>query len=174
MLEKIKALFIKYKEIISYLFFGVVSTVVNWIVYAIAVRAFSIDLSAVKNTGTGNVFMSLLSGDSGREIRLLFFANLIAWFAAVVVAYITNKLWVFESKSWKPTLVLKELWEFVAARIATGAMEWFGIPALVMAGMNQRFLGVEGFWAKAVVSVAVIVLNYVFSKFIIFKKKKSD
>jgi putative flippase GtrA len=105
---------------------------------------------------------------------LLFIANLIAWFAAVIVAFITNKLWVFESKTWKPRTVIRELWEFVAARIATGALEWFGIPALVMAGMSQSFLGVEGFWAKAIVSVAVIVLNYVFSKFIIFKKSRKS
>lgn len=171
-MDKIKELFTKYKEIISYLFFGVVTTVVNWIVYAIMVRLLAVDLTQVK--GSDNVFYSMLHGDSGKNLTLLLIANIVAWAAGVIVAFVTNKLWVFESKSWRIGTVLKELGGFTVARLATGFMEWFGIPALVMAGLNQSFLGIQGFWAKAIVSVAVIVLNYVFSKFIIFRKKKKE
>ena len=162
---------IKYKQIISYLFFGVVTTLVNWLVYAVMVRALSVDLSEVE--GTDSVIFSILSGSSGKSLTLLFIANLTAWIVSVAVAFVTNKLWVFNSKTWQFKIVIKELWEFIAARLATGLLEWFGIPALVMAGMKQSFWGIEGFWAKAAVSVIVVILNYVFSKLIVFKKKKA-
>lgn len=168
-MNQLKSLFMKYKEIISYLFFGVVTTLVNWVVYALMVRVLQVDLSAVESTD--NVVFSLFSGSSGKSLTLLVIANLIAWIASVLVAFVTNKLWVFASKIWRPGVVLRELWSFVASRLLTGLLEWFGIPALVMLGMKQSFLGIEGFWAKALVSVLVVVLNYIFSKFIIFKNK---
>ncbi len=171
-MQKIKELLIKYKEIISYLFFGVVTTLVNWAVYAVMVRLLSVDLSTVKESE--NVIYSMFHGDAGRNITLLFVANIVAWIVSVIVAFVTNKLWVFDSKTWKARVVLKELWSFVASRLATGFLEWFGIPALVMAGLTYSFLGIEGFWAKAIVSVAVVILNYVFSKFLVFRKKNRD
>lgn len=169
MTDKIKALWNTYQEIIRYLLFGVVTTAVNWLVYTGMCWVLGADAGQIK--ATDNVFNSLLHGASGKNLMLLFVANITAWFAGVIVAFITNKLWVFESKSWRAALVLKELGGFVAARIATGMLEWFVFPALVMAGLNQALFGVQGFWAKALVSVAVIVLNYVFSKFIVFRKK---
>lgn len=172
MIDKIKDLLIKYREIILYLFFGFVTTVSNFVAYAIAVRLFRLDLSKVKVEG--NVINSIFHGASGRNIMLLFLATLIAWTVSVIVAFITNKLWVFNSKSWKPSLVLKEAGSFIAARILTGALEWFGTPALVLAGLNQSFLHIEGFPAKVIVSVIVVIVNYVLSKFIIFKKKQDE
>ncbi len=166
----IKSLFSKYKEIISYLFFGVVTTLVNWAVYALMVRLLQVDLSAVESAD--NVVFSLFSGNSGKSLTLLFIANLTAWVASVLVAFVTNKLWVFDSKTWRLRIVVRELWEFVGSRLVTGLFEWFGIPALVMLGMKQSFLGIEGFWAKALVSVLVVVLNYVFSKFVVFKNRQ--
>ena len=91
--------------------------------------------------------------------------------AAVIFAFVTNKIWVFESKSWKPSVALKEFWLFVAARLITGVLEWFGVPLLVAIGLNQPLFGIDGFVAKILVSVIVIILNYVFSKLIIFKNK---
>jgi len=170
--DKIRELLNKYREIILYIIFGVITTISNWITYAVMVRIFKIDLSSVKVEG--NIVYAVFHGSSGKNITLLFIANLIAWAVGVAVAFITNKLWVFESKSWKGKTVLKELGTFISARLATGALEWFGIPALVLAGMNQSFLGIEGFPAKVIVSVIVVITNYVFSKFIVFKKKKQD
>ena len=171
-MNRIKELFIKYKEIISYLFFGVVTTAVNWITYTLMCLALGADSSQIK--ATDNVFNSMLHGASGRNLTMLFIANIIAWIAGVIVAFVTNKLWVFESKSWKPSVSIKELGGFVAARFATGLLEWFVFPAIVMAGLNQSVFGIQGFWAKAIVSVAVVVLNYVFSKFLVFRKKKKE
>lgn len=167
-MEKIKALFIKYKEIIMYVIFGVLTTLVNWVVYTVLIKLFD---SAV---GNETVLFTLFGRDITMEIFYIFIANFIAWVAGVTFAFVTNKIWVFESKSWKPSVALKEFWLFVLARLITGVLEWFGVPALVAAGMDQPLFGIDGFLAKIVVSVVVIILNYVFSKLIIFKNKDKD
>lgn len=143
-MKKIKNLFTKYKEIIMYLFFGVGTTAVNWMIYTIIVLL-------------------------GQETNLTL-ANMIAWVGAVAFAYITNKLWVFESKSWNPKIVWKELGMFLGARIFSGIFEIGLFPVLVWLGMNQSIFGVEGMLAKVVISVLVIILNYIFSKLLVFKK----
>lgn len=146
-MKKIQELFIKYKEIIMYLIFGVGTTAVNWIIYTVIVV-------------------------SGGEVNLTV-ANIIAWVGAVAFAYITNKLWVFESKSWNPKIVWKELGMFLSARIFSGIFEIGLFPVLVWMGMNQSIFGVEGMLAKIVIGVLVIVLNYIFSKLLIFRKKEA-
>lgn len=146
-MKKIQELFVKYKEIIMYLIFGVGTTVVNWGIYTVIVML-------------------------GKEVNLTI-ANIIAWVGAVAFAYITNKLWVFESKSWSLEIVWKELGMFLGARIFSGIFEIGLFPVLVWLGMNQAIFGVEGMLAKVVISVLVIVLNYIFSKLIVFKKKEA-
>lgn len=146
-MKKIQELFVKYKEIIMYLIFGVGTTVVNWGIYTVIVML-------------------------GKEVNLTI-ANIIAWVGAVAFAYITNKLWVFESKSWSLEVVWKELGMFLGARIFSGIFEIGLFPVLVWLGMNQAIFGVEGMLAKVVISVLVIVLNYIFSKLIVFKKKEA-
>lgn len=98
-------------------------------------------------------------------------SNAIAWFTAVVFAYITNKLFVFESKSWNVAEVWKEVVKFFGARITTGVIEIGGLPLLYYIGVKQSLFGVEGFAAKILVSVIVVILNYVFSKIFVFNKK---
>ncbi len=128
-----------------YLIFGVSTTLVNWIVYTLLV-----------SLANANITLS----------------NAIAWFAAVIFAYITNKRFVFESKSWSASVLVKEITSFFGARIASGVFEIF-LPALLMKiGLDQSLFGIEGFVAKAVVSVLIIVLNYIFSKLFVFKNKK--
>ena len=141
----IKKLFLKYREIIMYLIFGVSTTLVNWIVYTLLVSIANTDVTP---------------------------ANAIAWFAAVIFAYITNKLYVFESKSWKVTVLAHEIISFFGARIASGVFEIFLPELLMKIGLDQAIFGIEGFAAKLVVSVLVIVLNYIFSKLFVFKNKK--
>jgi putative flippase GtrA len=128
-----------------YLIFGVSTTLVNWIVYTLLVSVANADVTI---------------------------SNAMAWVAAVIFAYITNKLYVFESKSWKISVIVREAISFFGARVASGVFEIF-LPALLMKlGLDQAFFGIEGFAAKLVVSVLVIVLNYIFSKLFVFKKKK--
>ena len=144
-MQRIKELFIKYKEVIMYLIFGVATTLVNWIVYSLLMKTSVINMTV---------------------------SNAIAWFAAVVFAYITNKIFVFESKSWNPAEVWKEVVKFFGARIATGVIEIVGLPLLYYIGVKQSIFGVEGFLAKILVSVIVVILNYVFSKIFVFSTKK--
>lgn len=146
-MKKIQELFVKYKEIIMYLIFGVGTTVVNWGIYTVIVML-------------------------GKEVNLTI-ANIIAWVGAVAFAYITNKLWVFESKSWSLEIVWKELGMFLGARIFSGIFEIGLFPVLVWLGMNQAIFSVEGMLAKVVISVLVIVLNYIFSKLLVFRNKEA-
>ena len=90
-MKMIKKLFIKYKELITYVFFGGLTTVVNLIVFKL---------------------FGMLLGDERYLI-----SNAIAWVVAVIFAFITNKLWVFESKSLSGKVLLKEIPSFFAARV---------------------------------------------------------
>lgn len=153
MINKIKQLIIRYKELIIYVLFGGLTTVVNLLVFA--------------------VFNRLL----GDERYLI--TNAIAWFAAVSFSYITSKLWVFESKSWEMKVFLKEVTTFFAARVLTLFIEEAGLYILVdLAGFSRYSVDLFGFSiggaliAKAAVAVIVVVVNYIFSKLVIFKKKK--
>ncbi len=149
----VKRMFFKYKEIIMYLIFGVLTTVVSWGSYAIFERVFK---NAIVDV---NVLVAV--------------ANVLSWVTAVIFAYITNKLFVFESKSFKPTTVFKEMGLFVGSRLVSGAVEWVGVPFLVWIGLNQTIFGIEGMVAKVLVSVIVVILNYILSKLIVFRKEKA-
>lgn len=129
------------KELINYGVFGVATTVVNWLVYSFFVKNFSVDLNV---------------------------ANMIAWLMAVLFAFVVNKLFVFQSKSWRKDITCKEFTLFIGARIFSGIFEILGLPFLLWLGVQQSLLGVEGLVAKIIISVLVIVLNYVFSKFVVF------
>ena len=164
-MEKIKELFVKYKEIIMYIIFGVLTTLVNWVVYWVLARIFAPQMEDEQ------LFFSVFGVDISVSTFTIFVATFIAWVAGVAFAFVTNKIWVFESKSWKPSVAIKEFWLFVAARLITGVLEWFGVPLLVAIGLNQPLFGADGFVAKLIVSVIVVILNYGFSKLIIFKDK---
>ena len=164
-MDKIKSLFVKYKEIIMYIIFGVLTTLVNWVVYALTEPLFKAMFHG------DDVMFNLFGMAITYTTFAIFLANFLAWVAGVVFAFVTNKIWVFESKSWRFGLVMKELWLFVLARLITGVLEWFGVPLLWAIGMDQALFGIDGFLAKIVVSVIVVILNYVFSKLIIFKNK---
>ena len=128
------------KEILSYLFWGGLTTLVSWLTF------------------------SLFSWLTGRVIL----SNLLSWLCAVAFAFVTNKQWVFESKDWKAKTVWREAGTFLSARLITGVLEWVGVP--VLAAWGEPLLGIEGLGAKIAVTVVVILLNYIFSKLLIFKK----
>ncbi len=129
----------KYKGIFFYLVFGVLTTIVNIVTYHFCYEVW----------GVANVP-----------------SNIIAWVLAVAVAYITNKLWVFDSKSFAPEVLLPELWKFLSCRILTGVMD----TAIMWVGVD--LLDGPGTPVKIGSNVLVVVLNYVFSKLIIFKKQE--
>lgn len=153
MMTKIKELIIKYKELIIYVIFGGLTTVVNLAVFAL---------------------FGMLLGDEKYLIT-----NAIAWFAAVVFAYVTNKIWVFESKSWSAKVLAKEIPSFFAARVLSFVIEEAGLYVFVdLLSFNELSIKILSFEiggeliAKALLAVVVVVMNYVISKLVIFKKKK--
>lgn len=89
----------------------------------------------------------------------------IAWVAAVLFAFVTNKWWVFNSHTLKPSEVWKEFVSFVLCRVTTFL---FNLAALFI---MVDLLGMEFFICKLLIAVVVVVLNYVFSKILIFAKK---
>ena len=121
------------KELIAYVFFGVLTTIVNIITYFLFEGVFGINY--------------LIS-------------NIIAWFVSVLFAYITNRIWVFESKD---DNIIKEILLFYGGRIFSGAID----TALMYVFISILMTG--DLFAKIVVQVVVTILNYVFSKFLVFK-----
>lgn len=151
MINKCKGLFEKYRETILYLIAGFATTVVNWVAYALLLRAFD-DMK-----------------------HSVFLANTLAWAISLVFAYVVNKIWVFESYSWEIKYVVKELSLFVSARVFTGLLEIFGVPFVVdTLKFDVGIFGVRGMVAKILVGIVVIVTNYILSKFFIFKKEDQN
>ena len=147
--KKIKELINAHREIISYLFWGVMTTAVSWGSFAAASK--------------------LLEALISDTVVLSSVANAASIVLSITFAFVTNKLWVFCSKSWERRVLLPELARFLSARFVTAVLEMAGVPLLVMLGLDGTVLGVEGMIAKAIVSVAVVILNYVFSKLFVFK-----
>ena len=127
-------------EVFSYLFFGGCTFLVNFVTYF--------------------VFKDLL------HINYLI-SNFIAWVISVLFAYITNKLYVFESRGKTAVENIKELFLFFAARILTLGLDMASLSFCL------EILKTNDFIAKFVSQFIVILSNYIFSKLIIFKKAKS-
>lgn len=140
MKKNLKELYVKYKEVINYLVFGVLSMLVNFGSYYVFARILSID----------EVISSGLS-----------------WFCSVLFAYITNKLFVFESKTNTAKELIKEMISFFLSRVLSGILCDVGTFALMV-----KILNINDMIAKIVTQVMVVIVNYVLSKFFIFKKKK--
>ena len=140
-MNRITELYKKHKEIILYLVFGGLTTLVNYASYFIFSHL--INCSVVTST-------------------------IIAWIIAVLFAYITNKLWVFESKSIKKKALLKEAVSFFAARAFSGVLD-VGIMALFVDELHFNDLII-----KILSNIVVIIINYILSKFWIFKKKNPN
>lgn len=157
-MEKITALIKKYQEIISYLFWGGMTTIVSWGSYSLFAVLFKNQISMIELFGMEMSIVVLVS-------------NILSWVCAFLFAFVTNKLWVFKSKSWKAEVCLPEFGKFFSARALTGVMEIVLVPLMVSLGLDQTIFGIEGMVAKVIVSVAVVILNYVFSKLFIFKSK---
>lgn len=91
-------------------------------------------------------------------------SNAIAWAGAVAFAYVTNKPFVFQSHDWSAKTVLPELTKFVGCRLSSGALE----TAVIF--LTVDWLGWNGNVMKLLTSVLVVVLNYIGSKLLVFKK----
>lgn len=153
----------KNREIIAYLFFGVVTTAVSMGVYfailAVAEHVVGISPSEAKFNA----------------IRLA--AQVLQWVAGVLVAFFTNKKWVFNADGTSKKETATELSKFALGRLGTLGLDTaltFGTVWLLGALKYVPFKLILTFtadlWSKIVSSVVVIVANYVISKFVVFKK----
>ena len=127
----------KYRELIVYVIVGVLTTIVSLLSYYL----FAYTL----------------------EIQYLI-SNFLSWVCAVVFAYITNKVWVFQNYDFALSNIVKEIVAFIGARIAT-----LGVDMLIMFVMVDM-LSLQDLVAKITVQVIVTILNYILSKFLVFRK----
>ena len=137
-LNQIRALIRKHYDILAYLFFGVLTTLVNYIVYLPCYNLLHFSAAV---------------------------SNVIAWVAAVAFAYLTNKPFVFKNHDWSAKTVIPELTKFVGSRIVSGALE----TAIIFVTVD--WLCWNGNIMKLVTSVLVVVINYIASKLLVFKKQ---
>lgn len=140
------------KETILYLVFGVLTTAVSFV----TLKLFDVAL--------------------GKELYLV--SNSLSWILSVAFAYVTNKLFVFESKSWKRDVLKKEIPSFLSARIASYFIEqgglWLMMDVLLFKDKVFDFIVIRlsGLMtAKLVLAVLVVIINYVLSKVLIFKSR---
>lgn len=144
MLDKMMSLLKKYRSQIVYLIFGVLTTVVNYLVFFPC-------SSYLEKTG----FQYAVA-----------VSNTIAWVFAVLFAYVTNKPFVFESHDWSWKVVAPEFAKFVSTRLASLLIETVIISVTVDTLHWNKLV-----W-KVLTSILVVVLNYVGSKLLVFRRKK--
>lgn len=137
MFDQLKALFLKYYDILVYLVFGVLTTVVNYLVYLPCYNVMGLSASV---------------------------SNAIAWAVAVAFAFVTNKPFVFRSHDWSAKTVLPELVKFIGTRVGSG-----GLETLILF-VSVDLLGWNGNVWKLLTSVLVVIINYIGSKLLVFKK----
>lgn len=143
-MKKILGLYKKYEEIINYLIVGVLTTVVSLVV-------------------KWGLLFTILDAKDALQLQV---AVVISWIVAVIFAYITNRIFVFKSKSKK---ILKEILSFFGSRLLTLGMEmvimWFFVTLLKLNSDIWVLI-----WTM-VAQVLVIIFNYIFSKLFVFRKK---
>ena len=126
-------------EMITYIAAGVLTTAVNYIVYFLMPRFES----------------------GGADLVL---ANVTAWIAAVVFAFFVNKIFVFDSPSWKKETFWREFLSFISMRLLSLGLETaFLYVSVQLLHLNEPLF-------KIISNVFVLVMNYIASKFFIFKK----
>ena len=140
MFRKVWELFLKYKEMVLYLVFGGLTTLVNIVTYALFAYVFN--MGTVASTA-------------------------LAWIVSVIFAYITNKIFVFESKTDSLAMAVTECVSFFGCRLATGIMD------IAVMYVSVDLLHFNDIIMKIVSNVLVVVLNYIFSKLFIFKKEEA-
>ena len=136
----------KHKAVILYLVFGGLTTVVDW--------------------GVSFLLYYLWGEAIDATPILLHGANVIAWVAAVTFAYITNRIWVFESKRKGFLPIIGEIAAFAGGRVVTLLLQ----EAIM--GIFCTWLGLNEFVFKIIAAVLVIILNYFISKLLVFRKTR--
>lgn len=141
MTHKIKMMIAKHKSVLLYVIFGIITTAVNYLVYLPLYNFLTLPASI---------------------------CNVVAWFVAVIVAFLTNKPFVFNSHDWSLKTVSDELSKFLGMRIVSGLAE----TAIIF--LTVDVLNWNGNLWKLITSALVITINYIASKFIVFDKNEKS
>ena len=140
-MKLIKNIYNKYKELINYGIFGVLTTIINYLSYIIFTRLLNLDI---------------------------FISNLLAWILSVIFAFFTNKIIVFKSKEFTFGVLIKESITFVGARVFSLLLD------MIILYIMSDLMGINDLIVKIISNIIVIIVNYVLSKFIIFKSKTKN
>lgn len=141
MIDALKGIWDKYRDTIKYLVFGMLTTIVNFVIYYLLYNLACFSAA---------------------------FSNGISWLASVLFAFVTNKLYVFESRDWNSKVSLPEFGKFFGCRLFSGFIETAFLYVMV------DLLLFDGNVWKVVIAVVVVVLNYFASKFFIFQDNKKS
>ncbi len=144
--KPIQNLYDKYEEVLMYLFFGVLTTAVSFI-----------------SAGLSKVALELLGMGDG---TVSIVSTIFSWICAVTFAYVTNRLWVFESKAKGTKSLISEAISFYGGRVFTLIVE------AVMMWIGYSLLSFNYWVTKIVANVIVLILNYIISKIFVFKNDK--
>ncbi len=148
MMGKIKELWEKHRSVLLYVIFGGLTTLVDWCIRFALYWGFA--------------------GPMEQYPLLLHAFDVVAWIAAVLFAFVTNRIWVFDSKKRGFLPVLGELVSFAGGRVLTLLLQ----EALMF--IFCTWLGLNEYIITVVAAVLVVILNYFISKFLVFRKKKEQ
>ena len=143
----------KIRELTLYVVFGVLTTLVNWLVYFAVTRLLGMDR---------------MEQDCAQYRLAANIGNVTAWVLAVLFAFFTNKKYVFQSDRGTKTGAWKEFWLFVSARVASLLIFDLALFNLLL------WLGMNADWDKLLMNGLVIIFNYFASSLVIFKKKEKE
>ena len=145
--------YLKHKEPLNYAFWCIMTTLVSWTSYTVYAYLFG-----------------RIDGLAPTVVALI--ANILSWVTAVTFSFVANKIRVFESKSWKPRVVVPEALKFYSTRAAVGVVETGLATLMVLVGLDRPLFGVDGLMSKMIVTPIIIIMNYLCGKFFVFRKKK--
>ncbi len=141
-MEKISQLFFKYKEIILYVFFGGLTTAVNWVSYLLLV--------------------SIMGGAESTSAVMT--ATIVSQILSILFAYFTNRKWVFESKVRGAKPIAVEMTKFFGCRGASIVLD------IIVMFVGVSVLHLNDAVMKLLSNVLIVIVNYLFSKVFIFTK----
>lgn len=142
----VRRLMEEHDEAVRYVIFGILTVIVSWASYAAFVLV-GIDLAV---------------------------SNILSWFFAVIFAFFVNKIYVFRHTGSSSLKLGEELLSFLAGRVFTGIVAAVMFPALCAIGLGFTFLFVEGLFARGITSLVEIALNYIISKYFVFREEGGE
>lgn len=144
--KPLQDIYYKYEEKWLYLIFGVLTTAVSFVTAGISKML-------LENAGFGDGIVSTGS-------------TVVSWICAVTFAYVTNRIWVFESQAENAKEIFAEAVSFYGGRVFTLIVE------AVMMWLGYSLIGINYWITKITANVVVLILNYIISKIFVFREKK--